>query len=1130
MRFHASIFILCAPLVVHAVPAGSEEIASSGPPADLVPTDAIPGNLIPKGTELKVFAEKGESGIITPTALCFDDQGALYLAESLRFGQQVLDARNHRYWLLDDLKSRSIEDRLALHEKWKDKVSLEKMRENSERIRKFADTDGDGKSDKVSIFADGFDEILDGTGAGVFELDGKVYFSCIPKLYMLEDTDGDGESDKREVIADGFGVKIWFSGHDLNGFALGNDGRIYATIADRGFNILTKEGVKYDMPNRGAVLRFEPDGTGLEVIHTGLRNPKEISFDDFGNGITVDNNSDQGDKARLVYVMDGADSGWNAGHQAMFSFHEEIGLEETPPNMWTSEKMDLTRNDLQPAFMIPPVANITSGPSGLTYYPGSGFLESQRGRFLICDYRGNQPASAIWSFKVEEEGAGMRLVDNYVFNKGVAATDVEYDYEGRLFVTDNITGWGGERSGRIYSLNAEDGGTPEVAKLMSEGFSQRSNDELSTLLGHADRRVRLRAQLALTRAKGGTKTLIAATEEGDLMRRLHAVWGLGILARKGGEVPARDTLMGLLRDPEPEIRAQAVQVLGEVDGTDVSLLARRLRDKSDRVKGFAALAVGRQKYQIATPELVGLLEVNADKDLYLRHACVMGLLGAADEEQISKLSGNESVAVRIAAIIALRRLGSPFLEIFLNDSDPKVVDEAIRAIHETPVRESRPALAKLLGEIVDGDRSHPLTPMIARRLIHSAFRQGGVEQAELLLKVAASPQFAIPERLEALRLLRQWAEPHPVDQSIGRWDPLEARDPKKILPILEEQLPDLLSSDKELVGSVLGLVETYQLGESVAPTAALEVIAKAVEYPDSARLKSLEMILSRNPESTGGLLISLASDPSQKVSTAASAELMKRDPSQAVSGLKAALESENAARRQAAWKLAADMEGDEVVELFVKALVDLQRGAGDPASSLELLEAASGRTEASVRSAYKFYASSLDATDLLSSYLPALEGGDPEIGKQVFEGHGTAQCVRCHRIADNDEAGALAGPNLAGIGANHDRHYLLESLMAPGAEIAPGFGVISLVLKNGKSLGGILQEETDDYFDITIGSDTLRVRKSDVASFDPAVSAMPPMGAMLSLREARDLVAFLSSLKTPPEHAPDKPVAKPYEP
>jgi quinoprotein glucose dehydrogenase len=89
----------------------------------------------------------------------------------------------------------------------------------------------------------------------------------------------------------------------MNGFAIGPDGRVWGTIGDRGFNLTTKEGKKYDSRNRGAVFRFEPDGTNFEVVHFGLRNPKEIAFDDFGNGFSVDNNSDQGDAARVVYVV-----------------------------------------------------------------------------------------------------------------------------------------------------------------------------------------------------------------------------------------------------------------------------------------------------------------------------------------------------------------------------------------------------------------------------------------------------------------------------------------------------------------------------------------------------------------------------------------------------------------------------------------------------------------------------------------------------------------------------------------------------------------------------------------------------------------------------------------------------------
>ena len=69
-------------------------------------------------------------------------------------------------------------------------------------------------------------------------------------------------------------------------------------------------------PEQGAVFRCRRDGSQLEVLHGGMRNPQELAFDEWGNLFAGDNNCDKGDKSRLVYVIDGGDSGWRMHYQS----------------------------------------------------------------------------------------------------------------------------------------------------------------------------------------------------------------------------------------------------------------------------------------------------------------------------------------------------------------------------------------------------------------------------------------------------------------------------------------------------------------------------------------------------------------------------------------------------------------------------------------------------------------------------------------------------------------------------------------------------------------------------------------------------------------------------------------------
>ena len=105
------------------------------------------------------------------------------------------------------------------------------------------------------------------------------------------------------------------------------------------------------------MFRCDPDGKNLEVVARGLRNPQELAFDEFGNLFADDNNCDKGDHARLVYVVEGGDSGWNMAYQTI-----------PPPYLvgpWHAERMWHLPHAGQPAWIVPPVGKLGAGPSGL---------------------------------------------------------------------------------------------------------------------------------------------------------------------------------------------------------------------------------------------------------------------------------------------------------------------------------------------------------------------------------------------------------------------------------------------------------------------------------------------------------------------------------------------------------------------------------------------------------------------------------------------------------------------------------------------------------------------------------------------------------------------------------------------
>jgi quinoprotein glucose dehydrogenase len=547
-----------APNVARAVPGDAAPPPPEAPQIAAASDEgeqALKGFKIPQGLKGQLWA--AEPDLANPVAFWIDQRGRIYVCESFRQSRGIEDNRGHEHWLDDDLAAQTVEDRLAYIRKHLGEKAADYTKYD-DRIRLLEDTNSDGKADKATVFADRFNGIVEGTLAGVLTRGDDVFLTCIPHLWRLRDKDGDGQADERTSLSYGYGVRFAFRGHDMHGLTIGPDGRLYFSIGDRGLNV-TQGDRHFVNPESGAVMRCELDGSKLEMFATGLRNPQELAFDDYGNLFTGDNNSDSGDRARWVHVVEGGDSGWRMAYQYLPDrgpFNRE--------KIW--HPYDPVANavggvPVQPAYIVPPITNFADGPSGLAYYPGTGLPEHFKNRFLLVDFRGGPANSGVRSFRNKPKGATFELVDAEETIWQVLATDVDFGPDGAIYLTDWINGWNGEGKGRIYKFAATDEAVAaqakETQKLLaafskaptsgrgdgsagaspsqaspSQASHSHSIDELTTLLAHADRRVRQEAQFALVEKHASTPLAKAARSAESQFARLHAVWGLGQLARR----------------------------------------------------------------------------------------------------------------------------------------------------------------------------------------------------------------------------------------------------------------------------------------------------------------------------------------------------------------------------------------------------------------------------------------------------------------------------------------------------------------------------------------------------------------------------------------------------------------------
>lgn len=154
-------------------------------------------------------------------------------------------------------------------------------------------------------------------------------------------------------------------------------------------------------------------------------------------------------------------------------------------------------------------------------------------------------------------------------------------------------------------------------------------------------------------------------------------------------------------------------------------------------------------------------------------------------------------------------------------------------------------------------------------------------------------------------------------------------------------------------------------------------------------------------------------------------------------------------------------------------------------------------------------APSKDKVALLARYkdiasVEAQQVADRSHGRQVF----SKTCATCHTLFNE---GAKIGPDLTGS-QRANAEYVLSKLLDPSSAVASDYQVTLIVTKSGRSITGIIKEETDKVLAVQTANELVRVPKSDVEERTKLKQSMMPEGLLndRSDAEIRDLLAYLA--------------------
>lgn len=542
------------------------------------------------------------------------------------------------------------------------------------RVRLLADTDGDGRLDQATIFAEGLS-----WPTGVACWKGGVFVAATPDIWYLKDTDGDGVADMRRKVFTGF-RKLNVQAV-MNNLVWGLDNRIHGAGGSNGGQI---QAVGKPDPKAQTLSRhdfsFDPETETLEPLTGGARFGG--SFDDWGHRFLCNiRNPAQHIVLPARYLARNPYLAARSPLNDMAESGDQLPVHRlSPPEPWRvlrAQRWAGERDIVMPRSELVGAGVVTSA-SGVTSYRGEAYPAAYRGNVFVCE----SAANLFYRLKLTPDGATFKATRVDGDREMVASTDNWFRPvnfvnapDGTLHVLDmyreNIEHpWSipddihaavdleaGRDMGRIWRLAPPAFETPPPPKLGSASLA-----ELVATLDHPDSWWRETAQRLLIERQDES----AVAELRNLLRdeskspqaQVHALWTLNGLH----QLTSDDVIRGL-QSTTAGVRENALKLAEPFLKNSAPLrdrvIALAFADGDTAVLLQAAFTLG----EMDDPRAIGVLAAIAkkpDTDPWLGAAILSSTANSADRllELLLANPNTDTALVReLAQIVGAR--GNP---------------------------------------------------------------------------------------------------------------------------------------------------------------------------------------------------------------------------------------------------------------------------------------------------------------------------------------------------------------------------------------------------------------------------------------------------------------------------------------